>query len=122
MNEFCTGDLINFSYCRYYYDKNILSKVHGKRYAYKFDFQALLQQSCQAAVASGSAGAATTTTPNSSPPDYAKFNCPFFTPHAVMGVNPGGSVGASNHPYFHHQHHPHFPTAHPHWPVYLNNR
>lgn len=24
---------------RYYYDKNIMSKVHGKRYAYKFDFQ-----------------------------------------------------------------------------------
>ena len=27
--------------CRYYYDKNIMSKVHGKRYAYKFDFQGL---------------------------------------------------------------------------------
>lgn len=26
---------------RYYYDKNIMSKVHGKRYAYKFDFQGL---------------------------------------------------------------------------------
>lgn len=25
----------------YYYDKNIMSKVHGKRYAYKFDFQGL---------------------------------------------------------------------------------
>uniref|UniRef100_A0A8C4WWI2 ETS domain-containing protein n=1 Tax=Eptatretus burgeri TaxID=7764 RepID=A0A8C4WWI2_EPTBU len=25
---------------RYYYDKNIMSKVHGKRYAYRFDFQA----------------------------------------------------------------------------------
>lgn len=24
---------------RYYYDKNIMCKVHGKRYAYKFDFQ-----------------------------------------------------------------------------------
>lgn len=24
---------------RYYYDKNIMTKVHGKRYAYKFDFQ-----------------------------------------------------------------------------------
>lgn len=24
---------------RYYYDKNIMAKVHGKRYAYKFDFQ-----------------------------------------------------------------------------------
>jgi len=24
---------------RYYYDKNIMQKVHGKRYAYKFDWQ-----------------------------------------------------------------------------------
>ncbi|GBM44469.1 DNA-binding protein D-ETS-3 [Trichonephila clavipes] len=28
---------------RYYYDKNIMTKVHGKRYAYKFDFQGLAQ-------------------------------------------------------------------------------
>lgn len=26
---------------RYYYDKNIMAKVHGKRYAYKFDFQGI---------------------------------------------------------------------------------
>lgn len=26
---------------RYYYDKNIMQKVHGKRYAYKFDFQVI---------------------------------------------------------------------------------
>ncbi|XP_056638780.1 DNA-binding protein D-ETS-6-like [Diorhabda sublineata] len=32
---------------RYYYDKNIMSKVHGKRYAYKFDFQGLMV-ACQA--------------------------------------------------------------------------
>ncbi|KAK6483047.1 protein FEV-like [Huso huso] len=28
---------------RYYYDKNIMTKVHGKRYAYKFDFHSLAQ-------------------------------------------------------------------------------
>ncbi|GAB6023135.1 Friend leukemia integration 1 transcription factor [Chamberlinius hualienensis] len=28
---------------RYYYDKNIMTKVHGKRYAYKFDFHGLMQ-------------------------------------------------------------------------------
>ncbi|XP_031169333.1 fli-1 proto-oncogene, ETS transcription factor-related sequence isoform X3 [Sander lucioperca] len=28
---------------RYYYDKNIMTKVHGKRYAYKFDFQGISQ-------------------------------------------------------------------------------
>lgn len=35
---------------RYYYDKNIMAKVHGKRYAYKFSY-AGLQQACQNAVA-----------------------------------------------------------------------
>ena len=33
-------------FSRYYYDKNIMTKVHGKRYAYKFDFHALMQ-ACQ---------------------------------------------------------------------------
>jgi len=28
---------------RYYYDKNIMTKIHGKRYAYKFDFNGLSQ-------------------------------------------------------------------------------
>ncbi|XP_069473496.1 protein FEV [Ambystoma mexicanum] len=28
---------------RYYYDKSIMTKVHGKRYAYKFDFHGLAQ-------------------------------------------------------------------------------
>ncbi|XP_065226060.1 transcriptional regulator ERG-like [Planococcus citri] len=31
---------------RYYYDKNIMTKVHGKRYAYKFDFRGLMA-ACQ---------------------------------------------------------------------------
>ncbi|XP_076350405.1 transcriptional regulator ERG homolog isoform X3 [Tachypleus tridentatus] len=31
---------------RYYYDKNIMTKVHGKRYTYKFDFHGLAQ-ACQ---------------------------------------------------------------------------
>ncbi|GMT36307.1 hypothetical protein PFISCL1PPCAC_27604, partial [Pristionchus fissidentatus] len=35
---------------RYYYDKNIMTKVHGKRYAYKFDFNSLAQ-ACQNSVA-----------------------------------------------------------------------
>jgi friend leukemia integration 1 transcription factor len=34
---------------RYYYDKNIMTKVHGKRYAYKFDFQGLAQATQPAA-------------------------------------------------------------------------
>lgn len=36
----------NLSLCRYYYDKNIMTKVHGKRYAYKFDFHGLMM-TCQ---------------------------------------------------------------------------
>ncbi|XP_048480440.1 transcriptional regulator ERG homolog [Plutella xylostella] len=32
---------------RYYYDKNIMSKVHGKRYAYRFDWAGLVA-ACQA--------------------------------------------------------------------------
>ncbi|XP_068246280.1 DNA-binding protein D-ETS-6-like [Palaemon carinicauda] len=34
---------------RYYYDRNLMTKVHGKRYAYRFDFRALeqLQQTQQ---------------------------------------------------------------------------
>nr|CAD7266649.1 unnamed protein product [Timema shepardi] len=42
---------------RYYYDKNIMTKVHGKRYAYKFDFHGLMA-ACQAQ-AQGSAGSPT---------------------------------------------------------------
>lgn len=34
------------SLVRYYYDKNIMTKVHGKRYAYKFDFHGLMA-ACQ---------------------------------------------------------------------------
>uniref|UniRef100_A0A914YLE9 ETS domain-containing protein n=1 Tax=Panagrolaimus superbus TaxID=310955 RepID=A0A914YLE9_9BILA len=45
---------------RYYYDKNIMTKVHGKRYAYKFDFQGLAQ-ACQ-----NQNGSSTCTTPVSS--------------------------------------------------------
>uniref|UniRef100_A0A2K6UE60 Protein FEV n=1 Tax=Saimiri boliviensis boliviensis TaxID=39432 RepID=A0A2K6UE60_SAIBB len=36
---------------RYYYDKNIMSKVHGKRSAYRFDFQGLAQAAATAAAA-----------------------------------------------------------------------
>ncbi|CAH2035942.1 unnamed protein product, partial [Iphiclides podalirius] len=66
---------------RYYYDKNIMTKVHGKRYAYKFDFQ----------------GLAAATQPTASDPAYkyqsdlfmssyhhsAKLSS-FMAPHAAM--------------------------------------
>lgn len=37
---------------RYYYDKNIMTKVHGKRYTYKFDFHGLMA-ACQAQAQGG---------------------------------------------------------------------
>uniref|UniRef100_G3UMM1 FEV transcription factor, ETS family member n=1 Tax=Loxodonta africana TaxID=9785 RepID=G3UMM1_LOXAF len=46
---------------RYYYDKNIMSKVHGKRYAYRFDFQGLAQ-ACQPPPAHAHAAAAAAAT------------------------------------------------------------
>lgn len=50
---------------RYYYDKNIMTKVHGKRYAYKFDFQ----------------GLAAATQPAASDPAYKYQSDLFMTPY-----------------------------------------
>lgn len=47
---------------RYYYDKNIMTKVHGKRYAYKFDFQ----------------GLAAATQPAATDPSAYKYQSDFF--------------------------------------------
>ena len=46
---------LSFSPTRYYYDKNIMTKVHGKRYAYKFDFHGLMM-ACQAQAGVGLEG------------------------------------------------------------------
>ena len=43
---------------RYYYDKNIMTKVHGKRYAYKFDFNGLAQLNQPTSVAAAANAAA----------------------------------------------------------------
>ncbi|CAF0711350.1 unnamed protein product [Brachionus calyciflorus] len=50
---------------RYYYDKNIMTKVHGKRYAYKFDFHGLAQLNQPSSVAAAAATAAVTMVDNS---------------------------------------------------------
>jgi hypothetical protein len=42
-----SANIIYCCVCRYYYDKNILTKIPGRRYAYRFDFQSLLL-ACQA--------------------------------------------------------------------------
>ena len=54
---YCNKNAFCFT-CRYYYDKNIMTKVHGKRYAYKFDFHALMQ-ACQTQNHEAAAAAAT---------------------------------------------------------------
>jgi hypothetical protein len=46
---------------RYYYDKNIMTKVHGKRYAYKFDFAGLAQAMQPMAASAAAADAASAT-------------------------------------------------------------
>lgn len=54
-----------FESYRYYYDKNIMTKVHGKRYAYKFDFQ----------------GLAAATQPTATDPAYKYQSDLFMTPY-----------------------------------------
>ena len=80
--------LANLHIIRYYYDKNIMSKVHGKRYAYKFDFQ----------------GLAAATQPTPTEPTYkyqsdlfmtsyhtgSKFN--LVPPHSAISSSPGNII------------------------------
>lgn len=44
--------MVNMLFNRYYYDKNIMTKIHGKRYAYKFDFHGLML-ACQTQTSAG---------------------------------------------------------------------
>ncbi|XP_058815069.1 DNA-binding protein D-ETS-6-like [Topomyia yanbarensis] len=53
---------------RYYYDKNIMTKVHGKRYAYKFDFHGLMA-ACQAQTQLTDPGSSCMISPN-----YTKYS------------------------------------------------
>ncbi|SPP79726.1 DNA-binding protein D-ETS-6 isoform X1 [Drosophila guanche] len=80
---------------RYYYDKNIMTKVHGKRYAYKFDFHGLMA-ACQAQAQGG---------------DPAANMLGSYNHH------PGGGMPLSRHPPLHHPHstqHAHHHHSHPH--------
>ncbi|KAF4528006.1 hypothetical protein B566_EDAN002189 [Ephemera danica] len=67
---------------RYYYDKNIMSKVHGKRYAYKFDFHGLMQ-ACQAQ--SGEAGGTPPPyKPTAYPPELGALFAPTPSPYPSL--------------------------------------
>ncbi|CAL4068352.1 unnamed protein product, partial [Meganyctiphanes norvegica] len=75
---------------RYYYDRNLMSKVHGKRYAYKFDFRQLeqLQQTQQCDSSSKpqpdlqflSAALSSATVASPPPPPFASPPPPFASP------------------------------------------
>ncbi|CAB0036848.1 unnamed protein product [Trichogramma brassicae] len=75
---------------RYYYDKNIMTKVHGKRYAYKFDFHGLMT-ACQ--IQSGAPLDATVLVGPRAATSYAQHSA-LYAPH-----------------HHHHHHHHHPPTT-----------
>lgn len=74
---------------RYYYDKNIMTKIHGKRYAYKFDWQGLAQLNqpitSDAQLHAAQAAAAA-----------YRGSYPYYSPYT--GSSPYGYVGSSTYP------------------------
>ncbi|XP_023170382.2 DNA-binding protein D-ETS-6 [Drosophila hydei] len=93
---------------RYYYDKNIMTKVHGKRYAYKFDFHGLMA-ACQAQ-AQGCDPASSMIS------SYKHHHHHHHShPHAAAGGGPH-ALPAQHLPHHlaHHSHHGHHPHVHPH--------
>uniref|UniRef100_A0A915PC17 ETS domain-containing protein n=1 Tax=Setaria digitata TaxID=48799 RepID=A0A915PC17_9BILA len=64
---------------RYYYDKNIMTKVHGKRYAYRFDFNRLAQ-ACQSNFSGELMPTIATSTHHYRQPKFHMLKV-FFIPH-----------------------------------------
>ncbi|KAM5132289.1 Friend leukemia integration 1 transcription factor-like [Mantella aurantiaca] len=87
---------------RYYYDKNIMSKVHGKRYAYRFDFQGiqLVQQAhnsdsavCKYQEGGYYAPQAKPAGPLPPPPSHSQpQSLPTLIPVQYFGTPPGGGL------------------------------
>ncbi|KAJ3597557.1 hypothetical protein NHX12_001080 [Muraenolepis orangiensis] len=73
---------------RYYYDKNIMTKVHGKRYAYKFDFQGI-SQAHQNHSAEGGMGKYQTDVTYAQPYHSHQPKLNFMAHPAPMPVSPG---------------------------------
>lgn len=84
----CDFQLSFVNHSRYYYDKNIMTKVHGKRYAYKFDFQGLAAAT-QPATADPAAYKYQSDLFMSSYHHSTKMN--FLSPHAVVPASTGMS-------------------------------
>nr|KAG5712956.1 hypothetical protein BaRGS_021750 [Batillaria attramentaria] len=100
---------------RYYYDKNIMTKVHGKRYAYRFDFAGLAQAIQPSSPAEAS--------PPYRPPDWMLGPNPYSAPtksHLPHYANPASQMNPAllgpSHAYWagHAQHHVHHPAHHNH--------
>lgn len=84
--QYIDSSTILFLDSRYYYDKNIMTKVHGKRYAYKFDFQGLAAAT-QPATADPAAYKYQSDLFMSSYHHSTKMN--FLSPHAVVPASTG---------------------------------
>ncbi|KAK6110253.1 Ets-domain family protein [Brugia pahangi] len=83
---------------RYYYDKNIMTKVHGKRYAYRFDFNRLAQ-SCQSNC-SGELVSAVTTSAQQYRPSLTSYHPPqFLLQHYHHSMPKMRSAGVSYAPF-----------------------
>lgn len=67
---------------RYYYDKSIMTKVHGKRYAYKFDFHGLMAACHSQAQGSGC--------------DATNSMIPKYHPHLLMTSNDFGNYASTS--------------------------
>lgn len=108
-------DYLNIFYSsrRYYYDKNIMTKVHGKRYAYKFDFRGLMM-ACQAQTGLGLDNAAQQRSPT------MPTSCHSHHPHNLYAGGPTMPAHqlAGHHQLNHqsHQHHLNFSGQSPHHP------
>ncbi|XP_020800802.1 DNA-binding protein D-ETS-6 [Drosophila serrata] len=94
---------------RYYYDKNIMTKVHGKRYAYKFDFHGLMA-ACQAQAQGGDPAASM----------LGSYNHHSGGGGGMQVVRHPPPPPPLHHPHHHHPHHhqhshPHHQLGQPHF-------
>ncbi|KAM3872933.1 fli-1 proto-oncogene, ETS transcription factor-related sequence [Diretmus argenteus] len=96
---------------RYYYDKNIMTKVHGKRYAYKFDFQGI-SQAHQNHSAEGGIVKYQTEVPYVQPYHSHQPKMNFMGGHpAPMPVSPGNFFGPPSSTYWNSTNSPIYPGS-----------
>ncbi|CAG9531829.1 unnamed protein product [Cercopithifilaria johnstoni] len=99
---------------RYYYDKNIMTKVHGKRYAYRFDFSHLAQ-TCQSNYG-GELVSAVATSARQYRPSLKSCHPPQFLFQHDYAVPKMRSAGVSYTPFFQPITSDKRPFVRPYWP------